>query len=174
MMRAMATAHRAGHDTPLDAGERRERLAGALYGLVAVGAVLALASEDDDPSVIHAAEFAVATVLAFWLAHGWADALASRAYDREHRWHVRRSLARHAGIILAAIPPILIMFVVRLLGSKDGTAETVGAYSAVVLLGVWGGVIARREEATWFWVGVSAAGSALLGTGVVVLKALAH
>jgi hypothetical protein len=155
--------------------ERAEQLAGGIYGTVVVAGLLAATGPDDDPEVWPTALWVVVTVVVFWLAHSWARTMARRATGlADRRREMRRSLARHWPLVQSALPPIIVMLIARLLGADDETAILIAACSCIVLLAGWGVVVGLQEHESTPRVVATAAGSALLGALMVLLKVVIH
>jgi hypothetical protein len=158
-----------------DLEERAEQLAGGIYGTVVVAGLLAATGPDDDPEVWPTALWVVVTVVVFWLAHSWARTMARRATGlADRRREMRESLARHWPLVQSAFPPILVMLIARLLGASDETAILIAACSCIVLLAGWGVVVGRQEHESPRRVVSTAAGCALLGGLMVLLKVVIH
>jgi hypothetical protein len=155
--------------------ERAEQLAGGIYGTVVVAGLLAATGPDDDPEVWPTALWVVVTVVVFWLAHSWARTMARRATGlADRRREMRESLARHWPLVQSAFPPIVVMLVARLLGASDETAILIATCSCIVLLAGWGVVVGRQEHESPRRVVGTAAGCALLGALMVLLKVVIH
>ena len=161
--------------TSMTAEARAERLAGAIYGTVVVGGVLAATTLDARPSAIVAGAYALATVVVFWFAHAWARSLGRRATGLRALYvSTAESLAHDWPLVQAAFPPFAAIAAARLLGASHETAIDVGMWTCVALLAGWGAVIARREGASALGIAARAAACLLLGMVLVLLKALLH
>jgi hypothetical protein len=155
--------------------ERAEQLAGGIYGTVVVAGLLAATGPDDDPEVWPTALWVVVTVVVFWLAHSWARTMARRATGlADRRREMQQSLARHWPVVQSAFPPIIVMLIARLFGASDETAILIAALSCIVLLAGWGVVVGRQEHESTPRVAATAAGCALLGALMVLLKVVIH
>jgi hypothetical protein len=155
--------------------ERAEQLAGGIYGTVVVAGLLAATGPDDDPEVWPTALWVVVTVVVFWLAHSWAHTMARRATGlADRRREMRQSLARHWPLVQSAFPPIIVLLIARLFGASDETAILIAACSCIVLLAGWGVVVGRQEHESTPRVAATAAGCALLGALMVLLKVVIH
>jgi hypothetical protein len=155
--------------------ERAEQLAGGIYGTVVVAGLLAATGPDDDPEVWPTALWVVVTVVVFWLAHSWARTMARRATGlADRRREMRQSLARHWPVVQSAFPPIIVMLLARALGASDETAILLAACSCILLLAGWGVVVGRQEHESTPRVVATAAGCALLGALMVLLKVVIH
>ena len=162
-------------DASMTAEARAERLAGAIYGTVVVGGVLAATTHNASPSAIDAGVYALATVVVFWLAHAWARSLGRRATGvRSLYVGAAESLAEDWPLVQSAFPPFAAIAAARLLGASHETAIDIGIWTCVAFLGGWGAVIARREGASALGIAARAAACLLLGMVLVGLKALLH
>lgn len=149
--------------------------AGAIYGQVlASSAVVALSRHGESPAEVAAG--VAATVLVFWAAHVYAEAI-SRSVVREGprpAGALRRLAAHEWPIVQAAVPAVL-----ALLLSAAGLWSLQAAIVIALVLGVaelagWGLAIGRRTGRS--------PGEALLiglacgafGVAIIVLKALIH
>ncbi len=154
---------------------RAEQLAGGIYGTVVVAGLLASTGADDDPEVWPTALWVVVTVVVFWLAHSWARTMARRATGlADRRREMGRSLAQHWPLVQSAFPPIVVMLLASAFGASDETAILLALCSCIVLLGGWGVVVGRQEHESATRVIATAAGSALLGALMVLLKVVIH
>ena len=153
----------------------RERLAelvsAASYGTVLVLASLAVIDADDVASG-WGWELVTGVGLATWVAHLYAEVVGDHlrhtaAHERREIW---RAMADGLPILLAAVPPAILL----LLGRIDVLAHRVALWGSVVvallqLVGVGGFVgsaVPDRDSNTWRY----AAATAAFGTIVVVLK----
>jgi hypothetical protein len=154
----------------------RGQIAGAVYGtIVVMGALVAGSKGETDPARLGA--IVSATVLVFWLAHVYSDALGEtimrgRRLDRRELTDVA---SRELAIPLAAVAPVaaLLLGAVGVLGEK--TAIWIALLLGLGILAVAGIAYARIERmgrpGTLAVVAVNLA----FGLALVALKAaLAH
>ena len=146
-------------------------LTGAINGTIVTAGVLVVAASDSKPDDLAAGAYALATVLVFWIAHGWADALGRRGAG-ERGASLPDGLRRELPILGAIVPPTVMIAVARILGADNGDALLVAAWTCVVTLGLLGAGIARREGSSPARVALTAAGCAALGIALIALKAL--
>ncbi|HEX5145590.1 MAG TPA: hypothetical protein VFV85_01100 [Conexibacter sp.] len=156
-------------------GGTNGNFAAAVYGsILAAGVVASLA-------VGHATkgEMTIAlggTLLIFWLAHVWSEAIADRMQDpRPYSWRRLRAVAAwHWPMVQASLVP-LAAFVLADLGVWGlGTAITVALSVSIVQLVGWGIAVGRRTFDHWPAALLSGAVDGLLGVLIVVLKTLVH
>jgi hypothetical protein len=147
---------------------RGEQLGGFIYGTIVVLAVIVAGARAYRHDAGHIAVLVVATTVAFWLAHVYADALAhSIAHDRRISAAELRYIARReASIVEAAVPP----FVALLLGAVGLISTRAAVWSAfglgLVVLGIQGVAVARIERLGRL--GTLALVAANLGFGVLL------
>lgn len=107
-----------------------DQIAGAVYGtIVVMGALVAGSKGETDPARLGA--IVSATVLVFWLAHVYSDALGEtitrgRRLDRRELTDVAR---RELAIPLAAVAPVAAL----LLGALGVLHETTAVWIALLL-----------------------------------------
>jgi hypothetical protein len=156
-----------------EAHDQAERLAGAIYGTIVVAGVLAATEFDEAPQPLETGVYALATVGVFWLAHAWAQTMGRRIVGVGPSGRaLRHSLARDWPLVQSALPPLAAMALAKLVGASDGTAIDVAFWVCVASLGTWGAIVARREEASAARTLMAAAGCAVLGLLLIVLKEL--
>jgi hypothetical protein len=86
-----------------------ERLGGFIYGTILVLAVIVAGAKAFEHEAGHIAGLVAVTVVVFWLAHVYADALAHAvAYDQHLSFaDLRRIAHREASMLEAAVPPLV-------------------------------------------------------------------
>ena len=144
----MSSAHDDRADTP-GAATRARRLAigtldrllpgenpaGAVYGTITVGALLAAESSlrDTYPETIGAV---VVALLVYWLAHSYAELLGQRlaAGERLTVSGLGRALGRDWAIVRGAGAPVLALLVAWAVGASQETGVTVGLWTCVASL----------------------------------------
>jgi hypothetical protein len=152
------------------------QIAGAVYGtIVVMGALVAGSKGETDPTRLGA--IVSATVLVFWLAHVYSDALGEtitrgRRLDRQELTDVAR---REIAIPLAAVAPLAALS----LGALGVLRETTSIWIALLLglgiLAVAGIAYARIERMGRLGTLAVVAVNLAFGLALVALKAaLAH
>jgi len=149
--------------------------AGAIYGTIAAGALLAAESSRRETTPEAVGAVVVALVL-YWVAHAYAQALGERLeHNQPFRPRALLGQLRHsATIVRGSTLPLGVMLLAWAVGA--GTNESViaaliTAAVSLVLLEVIAGVrshCSRSEMAT------QVAVSAVLGLGVLALKVVLH
>jgi hypothetical protein len=86
-----------------------ERLGGFIYGTILVLAVIVAGAKAFEHEAAHIAGLVAVTVVVFWLAHVYADALAHAvAYDQHLSFaDLRRIAHREASMVEAAVPSLV-------------------------------------------------------------------
>ena len=159
---------------PISADARAQRLVGTVHGTIVAASVLAVSGGVDDAlSPVDAALYVLATVVVFWIAHGWGHALGFRAAGHpDHAFF--KCLREQLPIVEAAGPPLLALAVAGAVGASDETAINIAMAVCVGQLGLLGVGVARREGQPPHRVAMTAAGCAALGLVMVALKAIVH
>jgi hypothetical protein len=154
---------------------RNGNFAAAVYGsILAAGVVASL-----DVGDVDAAAMTVSlggTMLVFWLAHVWSEAISDRMHDpRPYTLRRLRAVASwHWPMVQAAVGPLVALLLADLgLWSLD-TGVTVALSISVVQLVGWGVVVGRRTFDSWPAALLSGAVDGLLGFLLIVLKTLVH
>jgi len=153
-----------------------ERLGGAIYGTIVTAGVLVAAG---DPSggapadAVDAGIYAVVTTAVFWLAHGLSHALARRAAGHPEAT-ARAALRRDWPMVAGTGPLLAIMAVASLLGASDESAISAAVWGSMVVLGLLGLDIARREGASGMGAVLTVLACAALGGLLVLLKVIVH
>jgi hypothetical protein len=153
--------------------EHEPRLTATVNGTIVAAGVLAVSAADPDPNAYEAGLYALATVVVFWLAHGWAHALGLRAAGRRDR-HLVRGLVHELPVLRAVVPPLVALAGARLLGAGHESAITIAAWVCVAELGALGAGVAIRERESVLGVALTALGCAALGLAMILLKAIVH
>ena len=146
-----------------------ERLGGFIYGTILVLAVIVAGAKAFEHEAGHIAGLVAVTVVVFWLAHVYADALAHAvAYDQHLSFDdLRRIAHREASMVEAAVPPLVAL----LLGAFGVVSTTLAVWVAfglgLVVLCAQGITFARVEHMGRL--GTLAVVAANLGLGVALV-----
>jgi len=116
----------------------RRRLATppAIYGLI-VYEVLIVAASDHDPVPLTVLIVAIISLLAFYLAHSFAEALAGIG-PRRVGAAIGHGFAHSAGMLYAAVPPTAVMIVCIAAGTDSDTASEWSLAAGLVVLAFLG------------------------------------
>jgi len=149
--------------------------AAAVYGsILAAGVVASLdvgEVTDGDMTVALAG-----TMLVFWLAHVWSEAMGDRIYDpRPYTWRRLRAVAAwHWPMVQASLGPLGALVFADLGVYSLDAAVTIALAISVAQLVAWGIAVGRRTFGRWPAALLSGAVDGLLGLAIVVLKTLVH
>lgn len=149
--------------------------AGAIYGLITVGALLAAESglRDTYPETIGAATIAM---VLYWFAHSYSDELGTRLEEHERfSWaELWRAFSRDWAITKGSAVPLLTLLVAWALGASQASAVTAAIWSTVATLIAFelaAGIRSRVRPTDLAFEALVGAG---MGTGILLLRALLH
>jgi hypothetical protein len=149
--------------------------AGAVYGTVTVGALLAAESglRDTYPETVGALAVAV---LLYWFAHSYADVLGLRLSEQRllswgELWH---TFIQDWAIVRGALAPVLAVLLAWAVGAPQATAVVAGTWTAVASLLVFELAAAARSRARAGELTLQVAVGATLGLAILALRALLH
>ena len=151
--------------------------AGAVYGTIAVGAVLA-AEHTRNETFRATLEATVITLTLYWLAHAYASVVGHR-FDRDDAGSLTardwwRALSHEWAIVKGATPPIVVLLVLAIAGVSLRTAVTAAVWTSATCVVAFEVVAAARtgvsppRRAFEVLVGV------LLGSSVLLLRIILH
>jgi len=164
-----------GAQAPSWRGGTNGNFAAAVYGsILAAGVVASL-----DVGHVSSGGMTIAlggTMLVFWLAHVWSEAIADRMHDpRPYSLQRLRAVAAwHWPMIQAAFGPLVALVLADVGAWSRATAVTVALLISVVQLVGWGIAVGRRTFESWPAALVSGAVDGLLGVLLIALKTLVH
>jgi len=147
-----------------------------VYGVVLVTALIALGEErETDLDVLL---FVVGTVFVFWVAHVYAGVVAQSGTPegaaRPLTTRIRHAARHTGGLLLAVVPPTLILWAGVFGLLEESTAYVASLVAGVVVLAVIGFLNAARNRRPW-WVRIGAAiVTSMLGIFVIVLDIAVH
>jgi hypothetical protein len=147
--------------------------AGVVYGIVAIGALLAAESGRHENYVDTVGSAALAACL-FWLAHAYATLLGRRLIHREVLTPMTlwRALTHDSAIFRGAAIPLAALVIAWAAGAAQETAVTAALWCAVatvVAFELVAGIRSRGRPAELaFEVGVGL----VMGLGILALKVL--
>ncbi len=145
-------------------------LAAAIYGQVVVTSVVAALEVHEQAPPAQSFATVAATMLVFWLAHAYAEAIAGADSWRD----TARILREEGGMVIAALPTlfVLVLGIVHVLSREN--AALVAVYVGVVVLFLLAAVAAHRIGRSAASVALTAVLGGLFGLVIVVLKVLSH
>jgi len=148
----------------------------AIYGLILATSVIAVSREYDSSNAGVIGVTVLVTGVVFWLAHVYARVLAGSV--TRHRMLKRsevRDVLRHDWPLVEVTVPLVLILALGVLDFVPDRAAIVAAMlAALVELAAAGGYAARMSGAGLRGTVVSAVVAVILGSAVVLLKALVH
>ena len=153
----------------------RTDLDAAIYGTLAVGAVLGAESARQE-TYVHTLEASVIAILLYWLAHSYAGSAAQRLREGESltALGLARAMAQASPIFLGAALPLLAVLVAWVAGAALGTAVNVAIWTAAIALVLIELLAALRARRSPRGVAIQCTLGALLAVGVIALKLSLH
>lgn len=149
--------------------------AGAVYGLITVGALLAAESglRETYPETLGSA--AIAVVL-YWFAHSYADVLGLRLSEqrRPSSRELWETFVRDWAIARGAGVPLLAMLVAWVAGASQVTAVSTGVWTAVASLVAFELAAGLRSRAEAPALVLDVLVGATMGLAILALRALLH
>jgi hypothetical protein len=148
----------------------------AIYGQILVTSMVGALSEDSDIDAEYILVSVGATMLVFWLAHVYAEAMARGLETAQHvGWaEIRRLAAAEWPLVQATLPTAIVLALGAIGVFSTETAVDLAIAVGVVALFAWGLAIGRASRSSWAAALLGAAISAGFGLVVVGLKALVH
>lgn len=152
-----------------------ENPAAAVYGLIAIGALLAAESGLHE-SYLDTVLSAVIAAGVYWLAHAYSNLLGRRLLRQEPLTPraLLRALVFTVPLVRGAAVPISALVVARLTGSSQQTAVTVALWSVVVTLLVFEVLAGMRARASTRELALDAAVGLTMGLAVLALRIVLH
>jgi hypothetical protein len=153
----------------------RDNPAGAVYGLVTVGALLAAESSLRETYPETVGSVALAMVL-YWFAHSYSDVLGLRLVeDLPFSWRkLYRTFAHDWAIAKGASVPLLALLVAWAAGASQVTALTAAVWCTVVSLIAFEMAAGIRARAKPLELLLEALVGATMGVAILALRALLH
>jgi hypothetical protein len=153
-------------------GDERE-LTDAIHGMVVGAAVMVAASLHG--TLWQVVVSVVGTLLVYWAAERYAEILAAGVHGRIHdRSRIAAALRRGWPMLQSSYAPVVVLLVTSALGAELRTAVLSALGLSTVLLAGIGYEAARRSGAPVAPALGWAAGAALFGVAVIVLKIALH
>jgi hypothetical protein len=149
--------------------------AGAVYGTIAIGALLA-AEGGQRESYPETLEASVVALALYWLGHSYAELLGGRI-ERGGRLTARElgtALRRDWTIVRGAVAPLLALLLCWALGLRLETGVAVAVWTAagsLVALELFAGLHARAQPAELL---LEACVGVAMGVGVLALRVILH
>ena len=149
--------------------------AGAVYGLIMVGALMAAESGLRDTYPETVGSVAIAVVL-YWFAHSYADVLGLRLADQQRfSWEaLGQTFGRDWVIVRGASLPLLALLVAWATGASQATALTAGVWTAVTSLIAFEVAAGIRSRAKPRELVLEVLVGSTMGLAILALRALLH
>ena len=144
----------------------------AIYGLIVYEALIATTSDHAD-STLEVLLVAATSLVVFYLAHVFAEAVASHGADRL-RTAVGRAFRYSAGMLYAAILPTLVLIVCIFAAVGANDASNYAMLAGTLVLGVLGFLSFRQRRAKVWLCVLGGLATALLGLFIMVLDYSVH
>jgi hypothetical protein len=152
-----------------------ENPAGAIYGMIVIGALLAAESGRHETYIDTIASAAIAAAL-YWLAHAYAEALGRRLAQQERLTaeSLARALAHDWAIIRGAMAPLAVLAIAWAAGAAQQTAVTAALWSTIVSLVAFELIAGIRAHASPRELALEGAVGAAMGLAILALKIVLH
>jgi hypothetical protein len=152
-----------------------ENPAGAVYGVIVIGALLAAESgrHEGYPDTIASAVIAAGL---YWLAHAYAGVLGRRLTHGGHLTPAAlgRALVRDWALVRGAAIPLLALLVAWSAGAHQETAVTAALWSAIASLVVFELIAGIRSRATPAELVLEVGVGLAMGMAILLLKIILH
>lgn len=146
-----------------------------IYGELITGATIA-AALGSTKKVEELVLIVVATLLIYWIAHGYSDVVGEGLHRGGHLdgGGVWRAIRREWPMLAACLPPLIVLVVAVALGASADLARYLALALITLSLIGYGTRAARQAGFSIPLQIVTAAVHAALGVGIIGLKALLH
>lgn len=151
------------------------QIAGAIYGSLAVGTLLAVESARQETYGETLGAVVIALLL-YWLAHSYAEFTSRRIREGE-RLTLRGltgSMALWSPIPVGAGPPLIALVMAHTLGANLTVAVSVGFWTAVGSIVLVELFAAARSRSSILELLLQSSMGALLGIGIIALRIVLH
>jgi hypothetical protein len=166
-------AHRRSFGLLRSRWDDERELTAAIHGTVVGAAVMVAASLHG--TLWQVVITVVGTLLVYWVAERYAELLAAGLHGRvQDRSRVVAALGRGWPMLQSSYAPVIVLIVTSALGAELSTAVLAALGLSTALLSGIGYEAARRSGASAAAALLWAAGTALLGVAVIVLKFALH
>jgi hypothetical protein len=150
-----------------------ENAEGVIFGMIAVGALMAAESGRHESYVDKIGSALIATLL-YWLVHAYADLLGSRL-ETGGRLTARalvRALVRDWAIVRGAALPLLALVIAWIVGASQEAGVTAALRTSVVAIIVFELVAGIRANSTRGELLLKAAVGVTMGLAILALKGI--
>jgi hypothetical protein len=149
--------------------------AGIVFGVIAIGALLAAESGSHETYLETIASALVAAGL-YWLAHAYTGALGRRLHGgaRLTAATLLRALSQELGIVGGAAIPLVALLVAWATGAAQETAVTAAFWTAIAAVIAFEALAAIRSSASMRELVTELVVGVALGAGVLALRIILH
>ena len=153
----------------------RVSLSSAVYGTIAVGALLAAETAQRENYAETIGALAL-TIVLYWIAHAYASSATRRLREQEHLTvkGFAKAMVEQAPILAGAVAPLAMLVVFGIAGASLGDAVTAGIWTAAATIVAIEVTAAVRAGAEGFELVAQAAIGVVLGLLVIALKLVLH
>lgn len=148
----------------------------AIYGLILVSGMIVVSGSATGSS-LNSFITVLVTVIVFFVAHVYAGTLGRLAVTDGRaglRHSLIASLKQSSGMLLAALAPLLVLFLGTAKVIDDDTAIWTALIVDSVILGILGWIAVARWTHHWWTRAFSALLTAAFGGIIILLKAFIH
>lgn len=148
-------------------------VAGVVYGIITVGALMAAESGRHESYVDLVASALVATTL-YWLAHAYADLLGRRLATRDRLTAITlaRALAHDWAIVRGAALPLLALVIAWTAGASQEAGVTAALRTAVVSVVLFELIAGVRAKSTAGELVLKGVIGVTMGLAILALKGI--
>jgi hypothetical protein len=153
----------------------RVNLSSAVYGTIAVGALLAAETAQRENYAETIGALAL-TIVLYWIAHAYASSATRRLREQEHLTveGFAKAMLEQAPILVGALAPLAMLIAFGIAGASLDHAVTAGTWTAAATIVAIEVTAAVRAGAEGLELVAQAAIGVVLGLLVIVLKLVLH
>ncbi|MFB2554746.1 hypothetical protein [Herbiconiux liangxiaofengii] len=147
----------------------------SIYGTIIAAALIVVLEDDNDFDLLVSVG---TTTFVFWIAHVFAFTVAHHGKSGTTEITLTdalgRALTHSSGLLLAAVPPMLVLGLGAAGVLDEGVAYLLSLAIGVIVLFLLGVMAFAEREAAWYARLAGGIVTALLGLAVIALKAVFH
>jgi hypothetical protein len=149
--------------------------AGAVYGTIAVAALLAAESARRETYLATVAAVVI-TLALYWLAHSYAEFTGERLRTGERltRAGLSRMMARELTILIGAAVPLVVLLISWVGGASLTTAVNAAIWTSAAMIAIIEVILGLRSRLPGRELAAQTVLGALLGLLVVALRVVLH
>jgi hypothetical protein len=158
-----------------DNGEMDDNLAGAVYGTIAVAALLAAESARRE-TYLSTVAAVVITLALYWLAHSYAEFTGERLRTGERITLAgfSRMMARELTILIGAAVPLGVLLIAWGNGASLTTAVNAAIWTSAAMIALIELIVGLRSDLSGRELAAQAMLGGVLGLAVVALRVVLH